>query len=81
MNSDALIDFDAKIFLGEEKVTEEEIRQLLSETEGLAFIKGKWVEVDHKKLTEMLKLLLVVMSDRVIIIEFLKATFGFSETQ
>jgi non-specific serine/threonine protein kinase len=55
LNSDALVDFDAKIFLGEEKVTEDEIRQLLSETEGLAFIKGKWVEVDHKKLQEMLK--------------------------
>lgn len=55
LNSHALVDFDAKIFLGEEQVTEDEIRQMLSETEGLAFIKGKWVEVDHKKLQEMLK--------------------------
>ncbi|WP_251861331.1 DEAD/DEAH box helicase [Clostridium sp. Marseille-Q2269] len=55
VNKDALVDFNAKIFLGEEEITEDEIRQMLTETEGLAFIKGKWVEVDHKKLKEMLK--------------------------
>ncbi|MGH4120785.1 DEAD/DEAH box helicase [Clostridium sp.] len=55
VNIEALIDFDAKLFLGDEKITADEIRNLLSEAEGLTFIKGKWVEVNHEKLKEMLK--------------------------
>lgn len=51
----ALIDFNARLFLGGEEISEEELKKLLSETEGLAFIKGKWVEVNHEKLQEMLK--------------------------
>jgi len=52
---DAIIDFDTKLSLGDETISIEELKKLLSETEGLAFIKGKWVEVDHKKLKETLK--------------------------
>jgi non-specific serine/threonine protein kinase len=55
VNLDALVDFDAKLFLGGETISPDEIKQLLSEAEGLAFIKGKWVEVNHEKLKEMLK--------------------------
>ncbi len=38
-------------------LTEEEIERLLQQTEGLALIKGKWVEVDHAKLRELLALM------------------------
>ncbi|MBU3126316.1 DEAD/DEAH box helicase [Clostridium tagluense] len=55
VNLEALVDFDAKLFLGEETITADEIKKLLSEAEGLAFIKGKWVEVNHEKLKQMLK--------------------------
>lgn len=55
INFDAIVDFDANLYLGEEKIEADEIKKLLSETEGLAFIKGKWVEVDHKKLERTLK--------------------------
>ena len=51
---DALVDFNAQISIGNENITVDELRKLLSETEGLAFIKGKWVEVDHEKLKETL---------------------------
>lgn len=51
----ALVDFDASLYLGGEKITADELKQLLSEAEGLVFIKGKWVEVDHAKLTEALE--------------------------
>jgi SNF2 family DNA or RNA helicase len=54
VNLEALVDFDAKLFLGGETITADEIRKLLSEAEGLTFIKGKWVEVNHEKLKEML---------------------------
>lgn len=36
-------------------LTKKEIQRLLSETEGLAFLKGKWVEVDHARLERLLQ--------------------------
>ena len=52
---DALVDFNAQLHLGGEKIDANELRKMISEAEGLAFIKGKWVEVNHKKLKETLK--------------------------
>ncbi|RCX18383.1 non-specific serine/threonine protein kinase [Anaerobacterium chartisolvens] len=51
---DALVDFNVHLSLGGEKITVEELNKLVSESEGLAFIKGKWVEVDPIKLRETL---------------------------
>ncbi len=51
---DALVDFDIQLSLGGETITAEELKKLISETEGLAFIKGKWVEVDAERLRETL---------------------------
>lgn len=51
---EALLDFDAQISVGDEKLTIDELKKLLAETEGLAFIKGKWVEINHEKLKEAL---------------------------
>ncbi|MDD3023351.1 MAG: DEAD/DEAH box helicase [Syntrophomonadaceae bacterium] len=51
---EALVDFNVQLSLGGETITREELQKLLSETEGLAFIKGKWVEVDHARLRETL---------------------------
>lgn len=52
---DALLTFDVSLSLDGEKITAEDIKKLLSESEGLAFIKGKWVEADPVKLQEILK--------------------------
>ncbi len=52
---DALLNFDADMFLGDEKLTEEELEELLVQSGGLALIKGKWVEVDHEKLEATLE--------------------------
>ena len=52
---EALVDFDVQMSLGDEQITIEELKKLLSEAEGLALIKGKWIEVDHEKLKETLK--------------------------
>ena len=35
-------------------LSQADIQTLLSQTEGLAFLKGKWVEVDHKRLRSLL---------------------------
>lgn len=52
---EALLSFDARLMLGEEAFSPEEARELLRQTEGLAFIKNKWIEVDHEKLHKTLQ--------------------------
>lgn len=51
---DALLSFDARLLLGDTLISEEEARQLLRSSEGLAFIKNKWVAVDPEKLKQTL---------------------------
>ena len=36
-------------------LSEDDIRRLLTQTEGLSFLKGKWIEVDHQRLQELLE--------------------------
>ncbi len=55
LGMDALLDFDARLLVGDAAISEEEARRLLDESEGLAFIKGKWVEVDREKLEQTLR--------------------------
>jgi len=52
---DSLMAFSPSIYLGDEEFTKDEIKQLLAESRGLAFLKGKWVEVDPEKLQALLK--------------------------
>ena len=51
---DALLHMAPSLTVGGMPLTEEEIRDLLTQTEGLSFIKGKWVEVNHEKLKRLL---------------------------
>jgi non-specific serine/threonine protein kinase len=51
---DAILNFNAQLFLGDTQITEKEARQLLDESEGLAFIKNRWVAVDKEKLKQTL---------------------------
>ncbi len=51
---DALVDFNIELSLGGEAITKEELERLISQSDGLAFIKGKWIEVDPDKLKETL---------------------------
>ncbi|MCP4666614.1 MAG: ATP-dependent helicase, partial [Deltaproteobacteria bacterium] len=51
---DAILNFKPQLFLGDIRITEREARRLLDESEGLAFIKGKWVSVDPEKLRQTL---------------------------
>ena len=51
---EALLSFDPGIYLGNEQLTRDEVVAMLAQTEGLAFLKGKWVEVDHEKLRSIL---------------------------
>ena len=51
---DALLDFRPELLLGDMVITEEEARRLLLKSEGLAWIKNKWVAVDPEKLKQTL---------------------------
>src|SRR3990172_7775248 len=52
---DAMLDFKAELTLDGEKLTAEEWRKILEGSDGLVFLKGRWVEVDREKLQEALK--------------------------
>ena len=52
---DALLDFRMEVTLDGEKLTRAEIKRLLAQSDGLAFIRGKWVEIDHKRLSRTLE--------------------------
>jgi len=51
---DALLDFRMDVTLDGEKLSAAEIKQLLAHSDGLALIRGKWVEVDHERLRRTL---------------------------
>jgi superfamily II DNA or RNA helicase len=51
---DALLDFDVSLTLEGGKLSRQEIEELLAAGDGLVLIKGKWVEVDRAKLSEVL---------------------------
>src|SRR5882724_647679 len=52
---DALLDFKMDVTLDGESLTAAEIKRLLAQSDGLAFIRGKWVEVDHERLSRTLQ--------------------------
>ena len=52
---EALIDTKPSLLLDGEEISKEEIEMLLTQTAGLSFLKGKWIEVDHEKLKSVLE--------------------------
>ena len=51
---DTLVSMRPKLMVDGQPLTEEDVQNLLAQTEGLAFLKGKWVEVNHEKLKKLL---------------------------
>lgn len=47
---DAILSFKPNLLFGETAISQAEIQGLLAETQGLAKIKGKWVEINHAQL-------------------------------
>lgn len=50
-----MLDFQVRLALGDEELTEAEWRELLAAEDGLVLLRGQWVEVDRQKLTEALE--------------------------
>jgi non-specific serine/threonine protein kinase len=59
VGAEALLDFNVSVILGDERLTQTELRALLADDDapasGLVFIKGQWVEVDREKLRQAIK--------------------------
>ncbi|MCL2660679.1 MAG: DEAD/DEAH box helicase, partial [Acidobacteriaceae bacterium] len=51
---EALVSCKPSLLLDGEEITKEEVEALLSQTAGLSFLKGKWIEVDPEKLKSVL---------------------------
>ena len=55
LGQDALLDFQMEVTLDGESLTAAEIRELLEKSDGLALVRGRWVEVDRERLRRMLE--------------------------
>jgi non-specific serine/threonine protein kinase len=51
----AIMDFNPSLYIGEEKLTEKELKEFLTMAEGLIQYKGKWIEIDKKRLEAALE--------------------------
>ncbi|MGB5563041.1 MAG: DEAD/DEAH box helicase [Sedimenticolaceae bacterium] len=54
LGMEALLDFDVGLTLDGKNLSKREIEELLTASDGLVLIKGKWVEVDREKLSQVL---------------------------
>ena len=52
---DAIMDFSPTLNIGDELITEQELRAFLDMAEGLVQYKGKWVEINKRKLEAVLQ--------------------------
>ncbi len=55
LGQNALLDFNIELTLGDERLTAAEIRSLLAGSDGLQFLRGRWVEIDRNKLSRLLE--------------------------
>jgi superfamily II DNA or RNA helicase len=55
LGMESLLDFQMEVTLDGESLSAAEIKQLLAQSEGLALIRGKWIEVDHARLSRALE--------------------------
>lgn len=53
-SANSMLDFKIGLALGEETLTEKEWHQIMASGDGLAYVKGQWIEVDQEKLSEAL---------------------------
>ena len=55
LGKNALLDFRMEVTLDGETLTADEIRKLLAGSDGLALIRGRWIEVDRERLRRMME--------------------------
>lgn len=77
---DAIVSTLPRLMVNGEDLTRDEIMALLAQTEGLAFLKGKWVEVDHARLRDLLSTCERVEAGSITLIDALRGELGALST-
>jgi non-specific serine/threonine protein kinase len=54
LGTDALLDFRMEVTLEGQKLSHAEVKEILAGANGLALIRGQWVEVDHDRIGRMM---------------------------
>jgi len=54
LGTDALLDFRMEVTLEGQTLTQDEVKEILAGANGLALIRGQWVEVDRERLERMM---------------------------
>jgi hypothetical protein len=54
LGADALLDFRMEVTLDGQRLTQAEVKEILTGANGLALIRGQWVEVDRERLERMM---------------------------
>ena len=54
LGQNALLDFHMEVTLDGEALTAAEIREMLAKSEGLALVRGRWIEIDREHLRSMI---------------------------
>lgn len=55
LDAASMLDFDVSVALGDERLSPEDLAELLRGEDGLVFVKGQWVELDREKLQEAIR--------------------------
>ena len=55
LGQDALLDFQMEVTLDGERLTADEIKELLAKSDGLALVRGRWVEINPEQLSRMIE--------------------------
>jgi hypothetical protein len=55
LGHNALLDFRMQVTLDGEELSAAEIKELLARTDGLALVRGRWVEIDREQLSSMIE--------------------------
>ncbi len=55
LGQDALLDFRMEVTLDGESLTADEISELLARSDGLALVRGRWVEINREQLSRMIE--------------------------
>jgi superfamily II DNA or RNA helicase len=55
LGQEALLDFRMEVTLDGERLTAAEIRELLAQSDGLALVRGRWVEINREQLGRMME--------------------------
>jgi hypothetical protein len=55
LGQEALLDFSMEVTLDGERLTAAEISELLAKSDGLALVRGRWVEINREQLSRMIE--------------------------